>query len=319
MQEAFLELEKLDGGDREEYARIYGNISAYADNIFVNIKDNNLLKEQDIKTLIQLLKQPLRQVIESIQVSILLPLQRIVSGYNLDQLTLPKTQSYKELKGQTIESDINKFISNHTNFIKQLKDLSEFAKSKIQYAISQLSILLKTLQSDIRIPLIKGGVIGLPFIIKAGIAGILYSMISPNIAVPKNFSDNTSFDTGSRIPANILKELLNKYRTESFKLTDEEIRIEIAKYNEKEKMLIISNLDRLSKEEKTVELLKKKYGMGDWAVGGTKAIYAYNPDQYDRERDQQAEMGIVGVEDAALMAAEKDGGYDNEEVAEDDY
>ena len=60
----------------------------------------------------------------------------------------------------------------------------------------------------------------------------------------------------------------------------------------KEKMLIISMFDRKSKEEKALELIKKKLGIGAWAVGGTNAIYLYNAQQYERDRIQRAEMGL---------------------------
>ena len=57
-------------------------------------------------------------------------------------------------------------------------------------------------------------------------------------------------------------------------------------------MEIIGRFDRMSKEEKSLELVKKKLGLGDWAVGGTKAIYKYNPEQYERDRNQRLEMGF---------------------------
>jgi len=59
----------------------------------------------------------------------------------------------------------------------------------------------------------------------------------------------------------------------------------------------------------------KKLGIGEYAVGGTKAIYAYNEEQYDRERIQRNEMGFTEM----VEGGEGDGGYDNAQVQEDDY
>jgi hypothetical protein len=105
---------------------------------------------------------------------------------------------------------------------------------------------------------------------------------------------------------------LNKYKSEQFRLTEDEIRIEIAKRNEKEKMLIISKLDKMGKEEKAVEQLKMKYGMGDWAVGGTKAIYKLNLAQYEKESEQREQMNMLGYTNVEAMesAAVADGAYE---------
>jgi len=53
----------------------------------------------------------------------------------------------------------------------------------------------------------------------------------------------------------------------------------------------------MSKEEKSLELVKKKLGLGDWAVGGTKAIYQYNAEQYEKDRNQRIEMGFTDFPD----------------------
>jgi hypothetical protein len=72
----------------------------------------------------------------------------------------------------------------------------------------------------------------------------------------------------------------------------------------------------MSPEEKAAELLNKRLGLGDWAIGGTKAVYAYNENQYERERLERAEM--VGLIDGVVGADETEG-YENDQVKEDDY
>jgi hypothetical protein len=42
-----------------------------------------------------------------------------------------------------------------------------------------------------------------------------------------------------------------------------------------------------------IEKIKIKLGIGEYAVGGTKAIYAYDKDRYDIEREQRAQAGII--------------------------
>ena len=49
----------------------------------------------------------------------------------------------------------------------------------------------------------------------------------------------------------------------------------------------------LGKAGKEIEMIKMRLGIGKWAVGGTKAIYAYDKERYDVERDERAQAGII--------------------------
>ena len=288
INETLLNLIKLDKTANEaDFAVAYGRISSYAIQGFRELKD--FIGENDTSIIEQMLDQPIRQVIETIESSILIPLTRIAKGFNLTQLEIPKDY---DLDGLII-IDIKKFISLHTEFLNPLKEkVNGFAKSKIDYAIEQLSNFIRVFQKYVRIPLLLGGKIGAQYILQSGIVGILRDMLDPNVVAPTNLQNSTSLDSSTNAPKLILKTLVQKYKQERFRLTDEEIRIEIAKRNEKEKMEIIGRFDRMSKEEKSLELVKKKLGLGDWAVGGTKAIYKYNPEQYERDRNQRLEMGF---------------------------
>ena len=293
INETLMNLIKLDKTANDaDFALAYGRISSYAIQALREIKD--FIGENDTHMIEQMLDQPVRQVVESLESSILIPLSRILKGFNLEQLEIPKDY---ELDGLII-TDIKKFISLHTDFLNPLKEkVNGFAKSKIQYAIEQLSSFIRVIQKYVRIPLLLGGKIGVQYIIQSGVLGILRDMLDPNVIAPTNLQDNTSLDSSTNAPKQILKALIQKYKQERFKLTDEEIRIEIAKRNEKEKMEIIGRFDRMSKEEKSLELIKKKLGLGDWAVGGTKAIYQYNAEQYERDRNQRIEMGFTDFSD----------------------
>jgi hypothetical protein len=288
LNETLVDLIKLDTTANDtDFAVAYGKFSSYAAQSLKELKD--FIGENDKSTIEQMLNQPIRQVIESLETSILIPLIRILKGYNTLQLEIPREY---ELDGLIVE-DIKKFISYHTDFLKILSEkVNGFAKSKIEYGVQQLSAFIKMFQNHIRIPLLLGGKIGAQYLLEAGVSSILRDMLDPNVIAPTNLEDNTSIDSSSNTPKLILKELIKKYREERFRLTDEEIRIEIAKRNEREKMLIISKFDRMSKEEKAIEKMKKKLGIGDWAVGGTNAIYLYNAQQYERDREQRANMGL---------------------------
>ena len=320
LNETLVDLIKLDKSASEiDFAVAYGKISTMASQSLRELKD--FIGETDKSVLEQMLDQPIRQVIESLETSILIPLTRILKGYNTSQLSVPKDYNLDLL----ITTDINTFISFHTEYLKRLTEqITGFAKSKITYAVEQLSVFIKTFQAHVRIPLLLGGKIGAQYLLQAGIASILRDMVDPNVITPTN---TVAMDGSTNIPKLVLKEVIKKYKEERFRLTDEEIRIEIAKRNEKEKMLIISKFDRMSKEEKGLELVKKKLGLGDWAVGGTKAIYLYNSEQYERDRIQRLEMGFSDFpqqqqqqqEQQQDQFYEQNAAYDTGQTGEEDY
>jgi hypothetical protein len=320
INETLMNLIKLDKTANDaDFAVAYGRISSYAIQTSRELKD--FIGENDANIIEQMLDQPVRQVIESLESSILIPLSRILKGFNLKQLDIPADYNLDKL----IITDIKKFISLHTDFLNPLKEkVNGFAKSKIQYATEQLSSFIRVFQKYVRIPLLLGGKIGLQYILQSGILGILRDMLDPNVIAPTNLQNNTSLDSSTNAPKQILKALVQKYKQERFRLTDEDIRIEIAKRNEKEKMEIIGRFDRMSKEEKSLELVKKKLGLGDWAVGGTKAIYQYNAEQYEKDRNQRIEMGFTDFPDVS-EAQTQDNFYKQNsagamvQMAEDDF
>ena len=87
--------------------------------------------------------------------------------------------------------------------------------------------------------------------------------------------------------------MIVRYKSEGFRFSQEQIRELIAKRNEMEKANIIKKMNDMSRAGKDIEKIKMRLGLGDWAVGGTKGIYAYDPERYDIERDQRAQAGII--------------------------
>jgi hypothetical protein len=288
-------------------------------------ENEKMIGEKANAILKTILEQPISQLIESVRTSILINLQRIVKGYNRKELEVGYSFAKEyELEGQII-IDINRFLLLHTSYIDKLNQkIKGFAKSKIVYGIDKLSTLLNTFQSSIRGVSLPGGSFGVSYLLKSGIAGILYEMINPNIGFPDTYLvDSSEEDTGSLVKE-VISELIIRYDAESFKLTEDEIRLAIAKRNEQEKMLFIKRLDSMIPEEKRLELINKRLGLGDWARGGSKGIYAFDPEQYDFERDQRIQMGIFDPQDMnfqqeVMRELAMDSGDNHEQIKEDDY
>lgn len=43
----------------------------------------------------------------------------------------------------------------------------------------------------------------------------------------------------------------------------------------------------MTDEEKAVELQKKKLGIGRWSVGGSKLVYSYDSEYWDKMREER--------------------------------
>jgi hypothetical protein len=100
------------------------------------------------------------------------------------------------------------------------------------------------------------------------------------------------------VPANaVMSEMvifhLHKFNTEKLSFDEEVLRNRIESRNEKERVRVIEEMDVMDDEERAVELIKKRLGIGKWAVGGTKLIYAYDKDYYDLERQKRLDAGIT--------------------------
>jgi hypothetical protein len=75
----------------------------------------------------------------------------------------------------------------------------------------------------------------------------------------------------------------------------------ILKSKQKEKSGITERLKNLTIEQRKVENVKKNLKLGDWGIGQTKALFQYDENQYDKERDYIERMAIMekkaGIED----------------------
>ena len=136
--------------------------------------------------------------------------------------------------------------------------------------------------------------------------------------IPANTYTEGMIDPGSKAPIQILDICVQKIRKEGLRFTDEQVKEIINRRDEIEKLSFIRRFENLTPQEKSVAKMNKKLGLKEWAVGGTKAIYAYNPEQYDIERQQRVEMGFTELVDTGVVAGDE-GGYDNAQLREDDY
>ena len=116
--------------------------------------------------------------------------------------------------------------------------------------------------------------------------GPIADLVNPNHVPTEAMALNTSTTGKSSIAIlELMKRLILQMNTEKLTYSAEAVQNRIAAASEKEKNIIIDYFDKMSDEDKRVELLKKRIGIGRWAIGGSKLIWQYDPEQYDKERE----------------------------------
>ena len=280
-----------------------------------------------------------RECGESICTYLLVPFQRWIAGVDISEYAI--LDSY-ELSKQTADDILLKGMGAHLQILGSGEELTGIARQKVKGLVNDLSIACTHIFPYIRTLLTPGGKDMVQYIIRAYVIGALHKFIDPHQIPPAEDED----EEGSGLPNmkllyKALGQALTKYAVGSKIPSEEEIRIGLSQRAEKEKQVKMSKFEHMTREERRVELVLKGLGMGEWAIGGSKAIRQYDEDRYEAERAERAAAGIMdypgqggqGAEDGRPIdmfgtdfgaeydaAGERgDGGYDHDEMAEDDY
>ncbi len=282
-----------------DIAAMYGTLSNLAEAFKQNLVAR--IGQANAEVLEKIASQSPFSMVESLRTYFFLAFQRGLTKYH----RVPKVQSSYKLGEGTVE-DIEEALTKHLEYIGTIVEKlgSGRTRGKIEYAKKQLGVILPLIKNNIRAALLPGGAIGLPYLLKAAILGIFAECVDPNtIPAGVEFEEGGVADN-ARGAMEILKLCITQFNAEGLNFTPEQIKALMARRDEVEKMRLIKKLDEMSPEKKRVELLNKKLGLGDWAIGGTKLIYAYDKDQYEREREERSEM--------ANFAATAEGGGEAE-------
>lgn len=279
--------------DEFEIAQAYNRLSNKAQEDYDEIVKRMGL--ENAQTLQQILDQTTSSAIQSIHDYIMIPYLRLANRFNMASLN---NLGNFDLPTQTKE-DIIVDLREHLKYNNELitkKYVEGLTKAKVQFISKQFFALFPILQKEIRAPLVPGGKVGVPYLLKAAIYGMLQSFINPNEVPPVEMVDFTPGDSlqdvSSRANLQILYQFLKRYREEGINFSPDQIREKLAKRKEAEKLRIINRLDKMTEEERRAELINKKYGLGEWSRGGTKGIAVLNQEQYDYENWELFQMGM---------------------------
>ena len=314
------------------------DISNISTTLFNNI--SSVLKENapNIKAICEI---PWINFFNIIQNYFLIPIQRIVYNFKKDKLKVP-LELVQSLSQQHVTQAIVPILVNDLYLLDKKDDIrkSQFILNKLSYFITQLSACI-AYKNKIRSEYIPGKQLTLKYIQQMILYGSIASLLNINEIPP-----NTTATLENMTPKKYIKEMselilsiLNKYNKEKLSFNDQEIKRLIEIRDEKERVHVIAEFDKLTDEERTIELINKHNGTGKWAVGGTKKIYAYDKDYYDLERQKRMDAGIIdfpGLGNGEMNAPEgrkvdasgfpifndneyeEEGGYDHNQDSSDD-
>lgn len=255
------------------------------------------LPEATMSVLRQFMEQPPAQLVELTLSYLIVPFQRLLTRLDPESLERLQPQLAEELSGQHIEDIVRNILQPNIYVQKRHVEqvgAASFAQAKLAYCVRQLQQVPALFQT-ITPSTIPGGERTIRYLLSGLILPPLASLLNPNEIPPGAPSQEATqilVDNSLRFLFDVVRSTFNKYRQEQKSYSDKEIRDLLQVRAEKEKAEIIKTFDRMTEDEKRVELLKKAIGMGRWAVGGSKKITQYDREFYDQERIQRAQAGI---------------------------
>ena len=218
----------------------------------------------------------------------------------LKQFITKRSQTTKIPKSWALsfqhQQDIVSLITEHRSYLTKFNKVAAtpWLTAKVDTVLAQTRAVLDAL-ANLRPLQIPGGAQTYNYFLKFCLFAPLANFVDPNtlpIAVGTEVPES-QVEQQALFPARFISDMAARFKGEGFHLTPEQIREMIVERNEKEKANIIKKLNDKSKAGREIEQIKMRLGLGDWAVGGTKGVYAYDQDRYDIERDQRAEAGIL--------------------------
>lgn len=304
-------------------------------NAFTDLSNKTVALETEIRTRLgeenfvqyqELLKLPPQELGEALRSYFLIPFQRIlVTAMDAPRIFRPtiKPSTTTEFSKETFD-DLEEAYRRHTSYLndiaREIPKSDRFIKEKIREVNERLSVTIPFFINVLRPTVVKGGALASQFLQRCIVAGIFAEFVMPN-HIPFNdpglVAPTSAITIPAKMPAKILRACLLKYKQEGLAYSQDQIKELIQDRIEKEKAKVIKDKSDMTPEQRKLDNMLQRLGMGKWAVGGTKAIWRYDPNQYVSEKDAMAAAGITrfGPE---MDVYEREGGYDVVQTGEDD-
>lgn len=288
------------------------------------------IKDRAFRVLESLTRRTPRECGEAALAYLVVPFQRWLTGVQKENFRiLDSYEVSKEVKADLLD----KGLLSHLQPIGNGSPPIGLIRRKILAFVKEMSEYCKNVFPTLRAITTPGGRLMVNYLLRAYIMGSVQRLLDPHHR-PDEGEEEEEVAPDFKTLYTSLGQALTKFTQGSSVPSEEEIRTMLEQRAEAEKQKFLNKLDRMTKERRQVELTNKKLGLGDWAVGGTKAIRQYDDDRYEAERQERMEAGLtdwdmsnVGEEGRAFdmfgfvaeEMNERDGGYDVVQEGEDDF
>ena len=247
----------------------------------------------------EIVKLPWNAFYQVMQIYFVTLFQRVLSGFSKGSLFIPvelratlSDQHVSDLEGM-MTAHLSGFHRVVTSFAEA--PLLDLAKVKLIYYTEQMSEVLQ-FRDKIRVSTLPGRRYTLEYLQRILFYGPL-SMLVDSFHIPENAPIQSAVkeigNTSIQYLLLLIQTSLETYSKERLSYDENKIKDMIAIQAEKERVHVLKEFDRLTDEERAIEKLNKKLGLGKWAVGGTKLIYAYDKEYYDQERTRRLDAGMI--------------------------
>ena len=306
----FLFLKDNIKDDISKYNKFLSTIENYTligDEIFMSMENNTgFLAGEQIKNMI-------------IDVCLIFP-EMVIKNINYENKHIPGHWDLSKSKRHVKE--IKSIIADEVNIMRNVynKDELNTLLNKIKTESKNLLILIKNVPfySDVGE---KKSVYNYEFYKRISkyfllIAFNNYISLFEKQEKVSSYENETKIDLGIlRKENNILKthiariivNMLNifKKRKKILNVSKEKINKSVMKSKVKEKFEITNKLKNLSDEQRKIEDTMKNLKLGKWRMGQTRALFEYDENQYDKEREEMDKIILqelmVGKNDDVTM------------------
>ena len=283
---------------KREMIEAVGPLSSIGQKLEQSVKQT-LQKSQSLPVLDNIADLSWNDFFKVIQNYFIVPFQRVVSQYKHSALFIPHELA-TELSKVHVEEALQPILNKELKFVKDYESKimnvqSNYARARLSDYIQRMSDIL-VFKNKLRPSVGANGEKALEYkyiqqiLLYGPLAILMDKTIQPAGMVtmgPITAATNPSFDFLKLI----IISSLDKFSSERLSYNEDELRKLIAVRNAKERSYILSKFDKLSDEERTVELIKKNLKMGDWAAGSK--IYAYDAGHWEMERQQRIDAGMM--------------------------
>ncbi len=274
-----------------EYLGVIADFSS----IGAKAKEKLMSKNIAVDVIEYILSQDVQNTFEIIRSYFLIPMMRLLTNTTTKYMKIPR---YYGLSSQH-ETDVNQILEQHLKNNVNVDITDATTKIQIESCVQYYSVVckhyqhLKSLDFNAKtrrlIPYFKSALVYFPL-----------KILLHTSSATKNMDNVVKY----------VNEQLRKFSREKLGYSTQEIKERVTKATEKEKNNIIKEFERLTPQEKTLALLQKQLRMGRWAQGASDAIYTYNKDYYDAQRELRLQEMEAGNMNAAQDHYEAEAGYD---------